>query len=227
MLKITDTIDADTAQLLTEELGHTMTRRQTDIEDLIPNPPTIPTKTASRQRRCDHHGARRPRQDLAARRHPADQRDGRRSGRHHPAHQRLSGTAPLGQKITFIDTPGHAATPRCARAAQGHRHRGAGGRRRRRRDTADVEAIQHAKAAKVPMIVAINKIDKPDAKLRARAHRTAAGTVQVKSIGGDVLDVEVSATSRRPISTSCSKPSGCRPKCSISKPSPTGQPRAP
>jgi translation initiation factor IF-2 len=56
-----------------------------------------------------------------------------------------------------------------------------------------IEAIQHAKAAKVPIIVAINKIDKPDAKPdRVRTELLQHG-VQVESLGGDVLDVEVSA----------------------------------
>jgi translation initiation factor IF-2 len=60
-----------------------------------------------------------------------------------------------------------------------------------------VEAINHAKQAKVPMIVAINKIDKPD----ARAERVRTDLLQheivVESMGGDVQEVEVSATKKQ------------------------------
>jgi len=59
-----------------------------------------------------------------------------------------------------------------------------------------VEAIQHAKAAKVPIIVAINKIDKPDAKPERVRNELLQHEIQVETLGGDVLDVEVSATKK-------------------------------
>jgi translation initiation factor IF-2 len=59
-----------------------------------------------------------------------------------------------------------------------------------------IEAIQHAKAAKVPIIVAINKIDKPDAKAERVRTELLQYEVQVESMGGDVQDVEVSAKNK-------------------------------
>ena len=59
-----------------------------------------------------------------------------------------------------------------------------------------VEAIHHAKAAKVPIIVAINKIDKPDSKPERVRTELLQHEIQVESLGGEVVDVEVSATKK-------------------------------
>jgi translation initiation factor IF-2 len=102
-----------------------------------------------------------------------------------------------GRKITFIDTPGHAAfTAMRARGAQAT-------------DIAilvvaaddsvmpqTIESINHAKAARVPIIVAINKIDKPSANPQKVRTELLQHEVFVESMGGEVLDVEVSATKK-------------------------------
>ena len=121
MVKITDVIDADTAQLVAEELGHTVRRvAESDVEEGLfdvagRSRGTLVPRAAGR----DHHGPRRPRQDVAARRDPLDRRGRRRGGRHHPAYRRLSGDrrrrAPRSPSSIRPATP---PSPRCARAAR-------------------------------------------------------------------------------------------------------------
>ena len=85
-----------------------------------------------------HHGPCRPRQDVAARRHPLDRGGGRRSRRHHPAYRRLSGDRAVGPQDHLHRYAGPRRVHRHAGARrQGDRRGGAGGGGRRRRDAAD------------------------------------------------------------------------------------------